>query len=156
MPNPVFRLATLSDLPQLVELRVLMQKEVNNPSEKESGSAYVQSVTHYFERNLRNESYVSAVAVVDGKLVSANGLVVYSKPPSVTGGTGQVGYVTNVYTLPEWRGRGIAGELMKLVVEHARSNGVDKLHLGATDSGKGVYKRVGFKPPRFVPLELKL
>lgn len=50
----------------------------------------------------------------------------------------------------------IAGELMKLVVKQARLNGLDKLHLYATDTGRGVYERVGFRPPRFASLELKL
>jgi GNAT superfamily N-acetyltransferase len=87
MSEPRFRLANREDLHQLIELRVLMQKEV--------------------------------------------------------------------YTLPEWRGRGIAGELMKLLVEHARSRQAEKLHLGATELGQGVYERVGFRAPSFMSLELR-
>lgn len=153
---PHFRLATANDLASLVELRILLQKEVNNPSDEAVGTDYIGSLSRYFEQSLRNGTYVSAVTDIDGKLVSANGLVVYRKPPSVVGGTGQVGYVTNVYTLPEWRRRGFATELMKLLVEYARLKGVDKLHLGATDSGKSVYQRVGFESPSSTPLELRL
>lgn len=52
MPNPIFRLATFNDLSQLVQLRILMQKEVNQPNEAEAGSIYLDSVTRYFERSL--------------------------------------------------------------------------------------------------------
>ncbi len=156
MLDPIYRLATVDDLAQLVELRVLMQREVNNPKESDVGPAYLEAVHNYFAQNLSSGGYVSAVAEIGGKLVSANGLVIYTKPPSVNGGTGRMGYLSNVYTRSEVRGRGIASELMKLITEYARLNGVDRLHLGATDLGKGVYLRAGFQPPRFTPLELRL
>jgi len=156
MTTPLFRLATITDINQLVELRLAMQIEVNGPRDASVLKAYRDSVLEYFDRALRQGSYVSAVADVSGKIVSANGLIFYEKPPSLTGAYGRVGYVTNVYTAPEWRGKGLASELMRLVVEHARSVGTDKLHLGATDAGIGVYERVGFKPVRFPALELKI
>lgn len=74
--------------------------------------AYRDSVLKYFDRALRQGSYVSAVADVAGRIVSANGLVFYEKPPSLTGKFGRVGYVTNIYTLPEWRRKGLASGLM--------------------------------------------
>lgn len=154
MTKPTFRLATTSDLDQLVELRLLMQKEVNSP--EQIASDYAQSLRNYFDSNLSNGSYLSAVAEVDSQLVSANGLVIYSKPPSVNGGTGRMGYISNVYTRPEWRGHGFAHSLIKVLIEHARSNHIDKLHLGTTELGKGVYERAGFTTPRFPHLELKL
>lgn len=156
MQKPTYRLATSHDLPQLVELRVLMQKEVNNfQSDTEVSSGYTTSVQHYFERSLRDGSYFSTVAELNGILVSANGVVIYNKPPSITGGSGRVGYVTNVYTLLEWRGYGIASDLMKFMTKHARLMGLSKLHLGATELGKGVYERVGFKRPSSTSFELK-
>lgn len=152
MTKPIFRLATTSDLDQLVELRVLMQKEVNHP--EQIARDYLQLIRSYFESNLSNGTYHSAVAEIDGQLVSVNGLVIYSKPPSINGGTGRMGYISNVYTRPEWRGHGFAHSLIKVLIEHARSNQIEKLHLGATELGKGVYERAGFTTPRFPHLEL--
>ncbi|MFL5812074.1 MAG: GNAT family N-acetyltransferase [Bdellovibrionia bacterium] len=156
MSKPNCRIATLGDLPQLVELRILMQKEVNASSADRVDPSFPAALEKYFIQAMGNGSYVSAVAEMDGKLVSTNGLIIYHKPPSITGGDGRVGYVSNVYTLPEWRGRGIASELMKLIVSFAKESRLDKLHLGATDSGIGVYERVGFRAPRFPQLEMKL
>lgn len=53
----------------LAELRVLMQKEVNVVSQAAVSAAYVESVRRYFDRSLRERSYMSAVAEVEGKLV---------------------------------------------------------------------------------------
>jgi len=153
---PVFRLATLNDLEQLVSLRVLMQKDVRGIQVDEVDAQYLAAVRKYFVESFQGGSYYSVVAESEGQLVSANGLVIYRKPPSLGGGTGYMGYVSNVYTLPEWRGRGIATELMKALVQKARLLGIDKLQLGATELGQGVYGRVGFKPVGIPAFELKL
>jgi hypothetical protein len=78
-----------------------MQKEVNPASVEAIDPGYSEALKSYFIQAIQNESYVSAVADVNGKLVSANGLIIYHKPPSITGGSGKVGYISNVYTLPE-------------------------------------------------------
>lgn len=156
MSKPDCRLATLDDVAQLVELRILMQKEVNPSNAAAIDPGYPDAVRQFFVHGISSGSYVSAVAESNGQLVSSNGLIVYSKPPSITGGVGKVGYISNVYTLPEWRGRGVASDLMRLIVAYAKRARLDKLHLGATDSGIGVYERVGFKAPRFPQLEMKL
>ena len=132
------------------------QMKVNGSKEDELVSTYAKTARQYFSETLANGSYISAVAELDGKLVSANGLILYGKPPSITGGTGRLGFISNVYTRPAWRGKGIASTLMKMIVTYARSNDVEKLHLGATDLGKSIYERVGFITPRFTPLELRL
>lgn len=151
----IYRSAILKDIPQLVKLRKLMQCEVNIFDPSEVTTEFVAAIEEYFLKSLNDQSYYSAVAEVDGNLIAANGLVIYKKPPSITGPSGLVGYVTNVYTLPEFRGRGIAGELMKILIQFAKNANVAKLHLGATKAGRSVYERVGFKPVKFEALELK-
>ena len=60
-----------------------------------------------------------------------------------------VGYVSNVYTLPQNRKKGLATQLMELLISHSKSLGLSKLHLGTTEDGKGVYQRVGFDKVKF-------
>jgi ribosomal protein S18 acetylase RimI-like enzyme len=151
-----FRMATADDVDQLIGLRILMQCEVHHKSTDQVDSEYRQVLRDYFIQNLQSGIYASAVADNDGCLVSANGLIIYQKPPSITGGRGLTGYISNVYTLPEFRKRGIASELMNLLIKYSQDSGLDKLHLGATEDGKDVYERVGFKFPTSAPLELKL
>lgn len=155
MVKMIYRSALLTDIPQLVKLRALMQCEVNAFDPSEVTTDFISSTEEYFLNSLNNQSYYSAVAEFEGSLVAANGLVIYQRPPSLIGPSGLVGYVTNVYTLPEFRGRGIAGELMKILIQFAKNANVAKLHLGATKAGKSVYERVGFKPVKFEALELK-
>src|SRR4051812_12957039 len=98
MSQPIYRFATLADLEQLVELRVLMQTEVNHPPKEEE--KYRESLREFFSRALPAGDYVSAVAEVEGRLIAASGLVIYNRPPSVLGGVGLRGDISNVYTRP--------------------------------------------------------
>ncbi|MBN8542546.1 MAG: GNAT family N-acetyltransferase [Deltaproteobacteria bacterium] len=156
MSKIVYRAATEEDVPQLVNLRVLMQCEVNGFDHSAVESEFSDEVEIYFARSLRDKTYFSAVADLDGELVATNGLVIYRKPPSLTGPSGIAGYVTNVYTKPGYRGQGIAGKLLDMLIEFAKNSNVAKLHLGATKSGKKVYEKAGFKPVEFEALELRM
>ena len=51
----------------------------------------------------------------------------------------------NVYTKPEFRRKGIAGELIKLLLRESEINNLDYVELKATDSGYNLYKSLGFE-----------
>ena len=50
----------------------------------------------------------------------------------------------NMYTLPGWRGRGIATELLRRLVDHARAAGCCRVTLRTMPVAKGIYERAGF------------
>jgi GNAT superfamily N-acetyltransferase len=155
MDSIEYRLATLEDLEQLIELRALMQLEANQLSTELVTPEYLEKVKTFFSNGLKNQSYSSTVAVLDTRVIATAGACFYFKPPSLIGGTGLVGYVTNVYTRKEFRSRGIGTMLMKSLNQLAIDRKADKLHLGATADGLGIYLAVGFKDPSFVNLEIK-
>jgi len=63
----------------------------------------------------------------------------------VTIGEGRQGTIVNVFTEPEWRRRGIAGLLMKEIVAWSKTEKIDRLILHASDDGRPVYEKLGFK-----------
>jgi GNAT superfamily N-acetyltransferase len=153
--NLNFRLATLEDVDQLVQLRVLMQLEVNSFPEDQVTDEYHSAVKNYFLDAIPGKKYFAIVAENDGKIVGNAGACFYQKPPSISGGTGLVGYVTNVYTDKNHRGKGIGTQMMKELNKLAVAQKADKLHLGATEDGASIYRSVGFNEPRFVNFEIK-
>jgi GNAT superfamily N-acetyltransferase len=52
--------------------------------------------------------------------------------------------IQNVYTEPEWRRRGLAGLLIKRILDWTREQGIDSVVLHASDEGRAVYERLGF------------
>lgn len=154
-----YRRGQLSDLEELVELRILMQSEVNhiNDLSKDRLDSFKQKCAHYFEEYFNNKNYHCVVALNDQKIIATAGVCFYRKPPSLLGDSnGLVGYVTNVYTRTNFREKGIGTQMMNEIKKLAESLKADKLHLGATEDGAGIYRTVGFTEPRFLTLELKI
>ena len=58
---------------------------------------------------------------------------------------GLKGYVTNIYTDPEYRGRGIATKMLAILEERMKERGVCRIWLEASRWGKPVYEKYGFK-----------
>ena len=100
--------------------------------------------------------YLSAAAELNSKLVVANGIVLYTKPPTIFAINAPVAYLGNVYTRKEFRGRSIAFRLLDIAIELTRARRAYKIHLGANEMGKRIYERARFKPIKFDALELRL
>lgn len=155
MNEVIFRAAVIEDIPELVNLRFMSMLEADGVDQNQRTAAFEKTVHDYFFECLSNQTYVGAVAEQNGHLVSNNGLILYRKPPAFKGTTGIVGYVTNVYTMPEFRKLGIASELLKILIKSAQNAGATKLHLGTTDDGRKLYEKHGFKDLTIPGLELR-
>ncbi len=154
----IYRTCQLSDIEELIELRILMQSEVNQLSEisEEKLIKYKQKCHDYFYEFINNKKYLSIVALYENKIVGTAGVCFYHKPPSLLGdSSGIIGYVTNVYTREPFRKKGIGSQMMAELKQLAEKIGADKLHLGATIDGANIYRSVGFEEPRFLSLECK-
>lgn len=53
--------------------------------------------------------------------------------------------LSDMYTIPEYRNKGLGMKLLNCIMEYAKTLGYQKVVLNATDSGRRLYKRFGFK-----------
>lgn len=60
-------------------------------------------------------------------------------------GEGREGTIVNVFTELEWRRRGIAGLLMKEIINWSKTQHLDRLLLHASKEGRSLYEKLGFK-----------
>jgi GNAT superfamily N-acetyltransferase len=67
--------------------------------------------------------------------------------------TGRLGLLINVFTEPAWRRRGIGVLLMQQAIAWCRANDIDRLILHASDAGRPLYEKMGFKPTNEMRLE---
>jgi ribosomal protein S18 acetylase RimI-like enzyme len=56
-----------------------------------------------------------------------------------------LGYVTNVYTRPAYRGQGIGTQLMTHVLAWAREQDLESLIVWPSETSVGFYERAGFR-----------
>jgi ribosomal protein S18 acetylase RimI-like enzyme len=82
-------------------------------------------------------------------------LLLLPRLPSPESRAQQEGYLLNVYTLPEWRRRGVAASLVAAAVARARELGLARIRLHATEDGQRVYAAAGFQS-RQDEMELRL
>jgi GNAT superfamily N-acetyltransferase len=101
---------------------------------------------------LADRTYVGWFAVsADGKVIAGVGAHIKPQLPRMTHtrtrvAGGPVPLVVNVYTEVEWRGRGIARALMRVLMDWAVGIGAERVVLHASDAGRPLYVSLGFEP----------
>ncbi len=116
------RRATIDDIETLVELRVALQSGNSDGIEVDWAAAR-EAFRRYFAETLPREVFVVFVAEAVGRVVATSGVSFVSRPPGSTSFLQCEGYVTNVYSLPEWRGRGVATALVNATAPCTKSLG---------------------------------
>jgi GNAT superfamily N-acetyltransferase len=81
----------------------------------------------------------------DGQVVAGAGLWLNPWIPSPQSPSGQRGYILNVYTEPEHRRQGLARRLVQTCIDDCRERGLSAVVLHASDQGRPIYERMGFK-----------
>lgn len=138
------RKASLSDIPSLVDMRILYLNEDNGQLDTETEKQIRKQLPGYFTAKLGKELY-AFIAEDNGCTVGCCLLLVTEKPANPRFPHGMTGTVLNVYTCPEYRRQGIAGGLMGLLIAQAKELRLDLIELKATADGAKLYKSLGFE-----------
>lgn len=136
----MLRRATEADVPALCEAR---KRQLVDEGLTKVANIDTELVS-YFEKTLADGTLVEWVAEEDGHIVATAALAFMPFPPTFENPQGTRGYVTNMYTAPSHRGKGLASSLMGKLLDEARGRGIRKLVLCASEMGKPVYRRCGF------------
>lgn len=139
-----FERASIDDLSQLVGLRTAYLTEDHGTIPKEQLEMILKKLPDYFRKHLNSDCFVYA-AKNENEIISCCFLLISEKPSSPAFINGIVGNVLNVYTKPEYRRKGLAGKLLKMLLEDSEKMGLDFVELKATDSGYSLYKSIGFE-----------
>lgn len=135
-----FRVATADDVETLVELRKQLVAACGAPAREVD-----DELRAYFQRQLAGGSFVEWLGFDNGRAVASATIVFYEFVPSDANRSGIRGYITNMYTAPEYRRQGIATALLGRLTEEAKARGVKRLWLHAAEMGRPVYVKFGFR-----------
>ncbi len=148
-----YRAATAADIETLADLRWRMATEyqTGNVTREEYIAAYCESVREELERG----RYLAWLAEANGQPVACTVLIWWPMPPNLEELHRRRGYVSSVYTRPEYRRLGLARTLMEMLVARARELHVSKLVLSSSSMGRPLYLSMGFVvPERGLEIEL--
>ena len=142
--NLKIRLAVPADAELLTDLRLQMRRERETAQLTISEESFRQNNLDYFSKFVADGSYVGVIAEIDGEVAATGGICLHNHPPSYSMPDGRSACLLNMYTLPQFRGRGLAGKIVAVLVEEARKAGCSQVFLNASVMGKGVYQKFGF------------
>lgn len=141
---PTIRRADATDLEDVLRLRMDFFREVR-PDVGEI-QPVMESNRRYLAEKLPSGEFRVWFAEEQGLIVGTGGLVFFHRPPTPNCLSDLHAYVLNMYTLPEWRGRGVATMLLRHIIEHVRTTHAGRISLHATEMGRPIYERLGFAP----------
>jgi len=137
----VFRKLIQDDLDVFIKMRInQLQEEGAEPNLDLKPQLY-----GYYIKHLEGGTFVSWLAIDDRKIVGTSGMSFVEKPPYYSNPYGKIGLLSSMYTLKEYRRKGIAKELLDRVVNEAKDYGCGAVQITASDRGVLLYTDYGFK-----------
>jgi GNAT superfamily N-acetyltransferase len=144
-----YREATLADVELLTAMRVefFRDRDIAAIADSvESGMMYTRN-HEYFAETLSDGTFTAFLAFDGDAPIATSGVNFYKTPPNPFNPSGKTAYISNMYTKPEYRGKGIATRLFAMTMDEVKKRGCGKAVLHATSLGRPIYEKYGF----FVP-----
>ena len=139
-----YRLAVETDLPQLAQMRWDFQTEDETEKPIVERAVFVEKCVEYLGECLRRGDWAFWIAELGGKIVSHIFVKTIASVPRPARLENLWGYVTNVYTKPEFRGQGVGAELLTQVENWAIARDFEILIVSPSADSIAFYKRAGF------------
>lgn len=136
--------ASIEDMDQIIGLRLDLLTELGEVKSSEEKHLIEKSTREYLRKALSHNEFISYIAKTDDKAVSISGMVLFNRPPYLENVKGIEAYILNMYTIPEYRGNGLAGRLLEHCINESKKYNVKRIWLHASEKGKPLYKKMGF------------
>lgn len=145
------RAATAADAGVIGRHRAAMFRDMGMVPDDAAFAALADATAGYLAQAIPDGGYAGWLALAaDGAVVAGAGAHV--RPIIPRPGLGGVvltapqALLVNVYTEPAWRRRGIAERLVRAALAWADDRGLSGVVLHASDAGRALYARLGFRP----------
>jgi GNAT superfamily N-acetyltransferase len=143
------RWANKSEFPLLADFWYKMQCEMVEkdgiPKPSKERINHIQTLFSK-ENDLENLQFKVAIDS-NGSIIScAGGLLRLEYPNPLSEEQSLFGWVISVYTLPQYRKKGLASKLVDEVCIWLKEKGAKRARLWASIEGRRVYEKIGFRP----------
>lgn len=153
----VIREATASDADAMLALRLLMFEAMGVSPERLADPSWRLTAHGWFIDRIPAGGVHVVVAEVDGLVVSGAVGEVTALIPCPSAPNGSVGLISNLATLPDFRGRGLASAVTDDLLQWFREQtDVTRVDLFATPGGASLYTPRGFTARSFAAMSLSV
>ena len=136
----------MDDLPILVETRMEVLREVYAVAPEANMTELERESADYYAKSLADGNHIGYFVFLDGVFVGTGGVSFYRVMPTCDNPTGEKAYIMNMYIRKEHRRKGIASEVMEMLLNDIRKRGITHIGLEASEMGKEMYRKFGFAP----------
>lgn len=116
----IYKKATLEDIEVLTTTRVEVLREANKlPRDADMSEVEKQSYI-YYQKALENGTHIAYLVFDENHFAGAGGVNFYQVMPTYHNPSGNRTYIMNMYTVPQYRRRGVAYKTLDLLVKITR------------------------------------
>ena len=150
---PRIREATGADAETLLEHRLGMLEAVFRSRDPGPGPSVDmrESNRAWLAAHLGGD-FQAWLAEIEDQIAGSAAVMWFPHPPAPVNPIGLEAYVLNVFTDPRVRRRGVARALMTCIVDEARSRGIKRIWLRASEEGRPLYLDLGFREANYLQL----
>jgi len=155
----LLREATSADIPALVNHRRQMFEDMASARGTAQNAAGLDAMDAAYVLHLRahlgDDTLQAWVIEAKGQIVASGAISFLVWPPRPNDLTERFALLHSVYTVPEYRRRGLARRIVQTAIEACRAEGLRRLTLHASAAGRPLYESLGFAPTNEMRLILK-
>jgi len=149
------RPAGLPDVATLIRQRRMMWYELGR-RDQTALDLMEAAANDYFPAAIRDGSYRGFLAEDNAGAVIGGGGIVVSPWPGVLGQRQpRRAMILNMYVEPRYRRKGVARALIETMIAWCRENEFTHVSLHASEQGRALYEKLGFKPTDEMRLEFR-
>ena len=140
----VYKKATIKDIDVLTRTRIIVLRAANNLSADTNMSEVQKQSYEYYLKALKNNTHIAYLVFNENSIVGSGGISFFQVMPTYHNPSGYKAYIMNMYTHPDYRRRGIAYKMLDILVNEAKSKGINAISLETTEMGRPVYEKYRF------------
>ena len=148
------RQAALRDLKTLIAHRRGMWFDIGYRNKAELEAAD-QAYRRWARERLKSGELIGFIAETNEQVAGSGCIWLRPRQPKPGNAKGVQPYLLSMYTEHPFRGKGVATKIVKEAIRWAKAKGFPQLSLHASDMGKSIYSKLGFKQTWEMRLELK-
>jgi GNAT superfamily N-acetyltransferase len=145
MTMTIYRRAAEGDVDELAQMRWDFRREEAPGATRHDQATFLNACTSFLRQGLAEQRWTYWIAQQDTLIISHIYIQRVPKVPKPNRLDDALGYVTNVYTRPAYRGKGIGTQLMNHVLQWAREQDLESLIVWPSETSVGFYERARFR-----------
>lgn len=140
-----YRIANEKDFLDLAKMRWNFKMEEKDPKDNDyNEDKFYKECIDFFQKGFRDGTWTHLIATNDNRIISNISIHHIRKIPKPNRYIDEFGYVTNVYTIPEYRGQKIGLKLMDCVKDWAIKKDFEILIVWPSSNAINFYQRKEF------------